>query len=262
MGILQRIPLAAMGDVLEVVIPIAFMILYVVGQLLAGKNQKNQGAPRPKRPNQRPPEPGPFPKVAAKPEGGQAAGKPMRLDEALRLEVDEFLQRAQGKPRQRQPLRPDQVSPAPNRGDGRRDRIQRGKMAPQQGAQLGHLADRSSQTPAQTAGQPQSTIPELTEQEGRSISVADHVAKNISARSRDIGQHAEHLVDELSQTDERVEARLHHKFDHAVGRLKQQEAVERDLSSGIAHEIAQTLAKPEGMRQLIIFNEILRRPHF
>ena len=94
------------------------------------------------------------------------------------------------------------------------------------------------------------------------MSVAEHVATHVGEHSRNIGQHAEHLVDELAQTDERVEARLHQKFSHSVGRLQHEEVAERDTSSGISHEISQMLAKPEGMRQLIIANEILRRPHF
>ena len=92
--------------------------------------------------------------------------------------------------------------------------------------------------------------------------LGSRLANDVSMGSREIGQHAEHLANDLSQTDERVEARLHQQFDHSLGRLEHKETLQLEASVELVDEISQMLAKPEGIRQMILANEILRRPDF
>ena len=80
-----------------------------------------------------------------------------------------------------------------------------------------------------------------------------------------IGQHAQRLGEEVALADDRMQAQLHQKFDHRVGTLAPSSASTispQDVSPGssAAREFRELLARPGGMRQIVIANEILRRP--
>lgn len=93
-------------------------------------------------------------------------------------------------------------------------------------------------------------------------SISEHVEKHLS--SKRLADHADRLGDQVAMADDRVEARLHKKFDHRLGSLQQQERPEdnRPKKDNIAAEIAAMLKDPKGMRQVIIAQEILQRPKF
>lgn len=79
-----------------------------------------------------------------------------------------------------------------------------------------------------------------------------------------LAEQAAHLGSRISQADDRVEARLHEKFDHRLGKLRQEEesaapVLEVTNETG-AQRIKALLARPGGVREAIILSEILRRP--
>lgn len=79
-----------------------------------------------------------------------------------------------------------------------------------------------------------------------------------------LAEQAAHLGERIAGADDRVEARLHEKFDHKLGKLgSQQSAVgetkpEESLTG--AQRIKALLARPGGVREAIVLSEILRRP--
>ena len=257
----QDIPLAAMEDMLESVLPIIFIVLYGLSQLMGGKKNKPQRGkdPRPRQVAQ----PGNQPPAGAHP---QAGGGPVGMEEVLRKEVDEFLRRAQGKPPRPEPPKPE---PKPREvGAGRLEAAPRRLKPAQERPALGRLEQSRpekgrlekgrrlvQQRPAKQAGRP-TARPTV---KVRGTGVSEHVAEHISSSSREISQHAENLGEVLAQTDERLEDRLSKKFDRDIGQLKHQEVDKVEARVDIAAEIAEMLSKPSGMRQLIIANEILRR---
>ena len=91
MQTLLGILILPLGDLLETITPIIFLILYGIFQLVAGQAEAKKNAPKPKQP--RAPQPAGGPAQAA----GQANAPPNQAD-ALRREVEDFLRRAQGQP--------------------------------------------------------------------------------------------------------------------------------------------------------------------
>ena len=88
-----------------------------------------------------------------------------------------------------------------------------------------------------------------------------HVARTVD--TSDITQHATHLGDEVAQSDDRLEARLHQKFDHELGGISENaydEKVVDPTARGAAGEIAEMFRDARSTRQAILLNEILTRP--
>src|SRR5690606_8074379 len=77
-----------------------------------------------------------------------------------------------------------------------------------------------------------------------------------------IRQPAPRLGEEVAQADDRMQAQLQQKFDHRVGTLAPvtTAAPKTAAAATAAREFRELLARPGGMRQIIIANEILRRP--
>jgi hypothetical protein len=96
--------------------------------------------------------------------------------------------------------------------------------------------------------------------ESRRETLQEHVAKHIS--TADVIQHMGTLGADVGQADEKMAAHLQEKFQHQVGALEQrQKRPERQVKQNTAAaEFAQLLRSPNGMRQVIIASEILRRP--
>ena len=100
----------------------------------------------------------------------------------------------------------------------------------------------------------------------RDQSVAEHVKSHID--TSDIASHAERLARDISQVDEKVEARLHQKFDHGLGKLESRKAIEAppeatvDEVSATALGLVEIIRSPKTLRQAILLSEILRRPQF
>ncbi|MEM6329895.1 MAG: hypothetical protein AAF790_06570, partial [Planctomycetota bacterium] len=103
--------------------------------------------------------------------------------------------------------------------------------------------------------------------EARGESVEDHVREHIGRlRESQLAENASHLGEQLAQTDERMAARLHEKFDTKLGRLGERASDPSQPAAGatgdgdIAGSIAEMLANPEGVRNAVLLNEILQRP--
>lgn len=114
--------------------------------------------------------------------------------------------------------------------------------------------------------------------------VSSHVQQHIGSSSFE--QQVSRLGEVTGQADERVEQRLHQKFDHQVGRLSEDaiygdkgqigtigsedmpsaasphdyDADPNAISRGDVSPITDVFASPAGIRRAIILNEILRRP--
>ena len=98
-------------------------------------------------------------------------------------------------------------------------------------------------------------------------SVAEHVQQYIS--TEDIADHAKHLGQEVAQRDDKVDERIHRKFDHEVGHLNLDARPSvQDTTTSVteteinqtAAAIFQTLMNPESVAQSIMIAEILKRP--
>lgn len=233
MNILTNLPLIAAGEVWEMVIGAIFFILWIVGQLMGNRNEAKQKK-QARRP--RPPQPVEAPVAEAQGQG------PPKQEDALRNEVEEFLRRAQGKPprekepaQREQPVRQLREEPPPRRPRPEKKRPQR--------------------------PQPVATRPKPSTTDMRHEGVAEHVTKHMSMQ--ETATRIAALGDEVEQADEKLEAHLHEKFDHQLGSLqhedKQKVASKR---TDVAADIADMLSRPEGMRQLIVANEILKRPEW
>ena len=118
---IHHLLLADLADTLRVVLPIIFVVIYGVAQLVSALQQEKKK--REQRPKQRDPvelELGrPDRAGANRPERGDPGlGKPVSLEETLRREVEEFLKRAQGEPsttttQAKRPAAPQRQRPAP-----------------------------------------------------------------------------------------------------------------------------------------------------
>jgi hypothetical protein len=253
------LPLADVGDVLQGLAPIIFVILYGIAHLVGSFQQEKKKAP----PRPRPAPPQEFGGVQRA--GGAAGGNQPTLEETLRREVEEFLRRAQGQNPQQaknQPQRPAQRAPqrtiqTPARGGRQSEQRPKPPVPPRR------LVQARQPEPAAPLSRP------LSEQQPQpsyapaplGAGVAQHVAEHLRG-TQELAQHAQHLGAEVAQADERMQEHLRQKFVHPIGTLAPgTTSVERRLAGTPAsRELRELLARPGGVRQLIIANEILRRP--
>ncbi len=100
----------------------------------------------------------------------------------------------------------------------------------------------------------------------RRESVASGVQKNLD-NSR-LKRHAEKLGEEVGLADDKLDARLHQKFDHQVGHLASQAigGVESTSKARVPVKsktlLLNMLASPQSVQQAIIMSEILSRPEW
>jgi hypothetical protein len=77
-----------------------------------------------------------------------------------------------------------------------------------------------------------------------------------------LSQRQSHLGEEVALADDKLEAHLQQVFQHQLGRLQQTAASPtREVSgSPIARSVAEMLRSPQGIQQMVVLNEIMRRP--
>lgn len=253
--------LADLAEVVKVLMPIIFVVIYGVAHLVGAmqevKKKREAAAPRPK------PEPDPF--DMGRPAAGAAeraplerpganpapAAKPVTLEETLRREVEEFLRRAQGEPKQKPaaPKRPQQQRPTPPK---KSQPVVLEEVQPRRLVDApGSLTSRAAESVAATS---RDVLP-------TGAAVDAYVTEQMRGVAS-IGQHASRLGEEVAQADDRMQAQLQQKFDHRVGTLAPVSAAppKATAAATAAREFRELLARPGGMRQAIIANEILRRP--
>ncbi len=238
MILLSQLPGILAAEWVQIVIGGIVFIFYIVGQLMS---LRGEAKAKPK-PGRRRPAPAPDIEeqvILLEEEHEVAPRQPVDQAESLRNEIEDFVRRAQG--------RPPQQSPKPRQRPAHSPQVKRQQVRSQ----------RSPKSePKQKRPQPEVAPPTL-----RSEGLAEHVSRHI--RPGKVAQHAEQLGSDVGQSDERMESRLHEKFDHTLGNLQQSDAPsEEKRKEDAAAQIADLLSHPEGVRQLILANEILRRPQW
>lgn len=170
----------------------------------------------------------------------KAPPKPANAGEQdqMRAEIDDFLRRSKGLP-------------------------------PREAEQAEHAEDQTQPTQAARPWQDRmrlDTEADTQQLDPRETSVADHVEQHVGRlKESQLAEQAARLGYDLSQTDERLEARLEAKFKHRLGKLDRGEdatpaapAVDEGVLG--AEKIAAMLVNPEGIRNAVVLNEILSRP--
>jgi hypothetical protein len=100
----------------------------------------------------------------------------------------------------------------------------------------------------------------------RRESVAKHVQKHLDT-SR-LQKRVQRLGAEVSKADDKIEARLHQKFDHDVGHLSgPSEAIAETAGqvrppARINNPLLKMFSAPASVRQAVIMSEILKRPEW
>lgn len=87
-----------------------------------------------------------------------------------------------------------------------------------------------------------------------------HVRRHMD--TTDVTAHVSHLGERVGLADDKLDARLHSKFDHALGRLGQDEvpANAEAIGPNIANDIVRMFQNPDDVRRAIILNELLSPP--
>jgi hypothetical protein len=249
-------PLLAV-DFMQVAIPLVVLFFAVMKQLF--DVNKKVGAQREGGPAM-PPQPQPQPQPAMQkpvPAGGQQADQ-------LRSQVEEFLRRAGRLPQGGQPQRPQQPTPASQIDVLLSDASQ----SPKRTSLAESLRSRESRSSpktkpavadADTRPVRRSVVPKQRE------TLAERAAVREASRLSKLPEQPPHLGQRIIEDDEQFDIQLKAKFDHTVGTLA--ESGRNPQSPDVAPtretpaaQIAAMLANPDGVRQAVIINEILRRP--
>lgn len=229
--------LAAIGDILGILVPIVFFIIYVLNQLLSAKGGRQQPGRNPKRqpgrPAERPMQPA---QPQRKPKGGAAQ---------LNTEIEQFLKRASQR-RGQQPARARAASAPP----------------------VPKPAPKSFPPPA--SGPAKEKPADVVPIEKRDFDeVAASVQKHMGTERFE--SRAAHLGDDVVEVDDAIEQHLQKVFHHRLGKLGGETASASEQGADVqtvvvtdapspAAAFAQLLRTPQGMRQAIVVSEILTRP--
>jgi hypothetical protein len=225
----QVLLLADIEDVIGGLMALLVPLLWVIKQIVDSTKKENkpaeaaQAAPRQQEPA--------APRQAA----GQQA-------DPLRNQVEEFLRRA-----------------------GKGPAAERGRAAPP-GIELliddavaksigvSKVTNAQSKPPAQ---------PHRPVAPRKRKSLAERATERAAARATKLAEQASQLGQRIVEEDQQFDVQLKAKFDHSVGTLTGSAApppTEPVAVDTPASQIAAMLASPEGVRQAIVVNEILRRP--
>jgi hypothetical protein len=224
-------PLAAIEDWLRFAVPLVFIIVYVVNHLLTALRAAPRNDPRRKADAvPRPPRP---PQPQATPEQAK-----------LNTEIEQFLKRA---------------------GERQGDRLKRESPVKPAAKPPKQAAKQPLRRPKRETSVPVEPLPQ------RSFdSVASSVEKHLGQRGFET--RTEHLADDIVRADQQMEEHLQKAFNRKVGTLADAKpnvaqpatdaipaasTVERS-EAGLA--LAGILANPQTLKQMIILQEILRRP--
>ena len=126
---------------------------------------------------------------------------------------------------------------------------------------------RKKQPPEPRRATPPKAAPQANRGKRKRESIEEHVRRAIVVS--DVTENANQLAEDISQADERLEARLE-KFDHSMGSLEgtatvtddETATVEGPDKSQLAVDLISLLRAPKTIRQSILISEILKRPDF
>jgi hypothetical protein len=254
--------LADIVEVLGSLMGLVVLVMWVIRQIVEANKQagppkgRPQAAPQPLQPQAQP----------QPPRGAQQAGQQA---DPLRSQVEEFLRRA------------GRVPPGEREGPAQR------RVRPAGASEIEVLIDEAApplerrplsepfrpveqtvaNAPRQPSASPRKAGTPRQPVAPRRETVADHVAESVTAHSRAIGEQTSRLGQRIIEDDQQFDAQLKAKFDHTVGTLTGSGVAAAEQAAAVAAEesraavqIAHLLARPDGMRQAIVLNEILRRP--
>lgn len=206
------------------------------------------------------------PRQEARPqvEGGAAGPAAGQQADPLREQVEEFLRRANqgnqanqgaGQPQRAAPVRRDievLIDDAPPERPRRVVGAPLESMTPQLAAQ----------PPGSMAGDKRPIRSSLKTK--RRKSAVEQADERAAARAKRLAQQASSLGQRIKSEDAQFDVQLKAKFDHTIGTLGGGSVSDIELvpaaENSPASQIAAMLASPDGVRQAIVINEILRRP--
>ena len=232
---------AGIEDFIGILVFVLFLVISVVGQLLAKLRESQEQAQRrqaQQRPAHRGAAAGPAPRA-----GGGAQGRAGQGQDPLKDEIGEFLRRAAERrgAAPEQPARRPATVPVPAR-ENRATREVRSARKP----------------PAPRIEEPvEVELVEVTTPARLSAFVPTQGATETARLA------TERLGRDIEQADERMAEHLHQVFDHQVGTLQRgqiQLQVQAPLPQTTAAGLASMVSDPVRLRQAILLNEILERP--
>lgn len=251
---------AGWNELISILVGLVFLVLWVLGQISDAhkKKQPPKGGRRPA-----PPKP-------AKPAGAVGGAVVGQQADPLRAQVDEFLRRAG---QQRGPKAPPAAQgkvPQPPRGREEVVVLLDEQSSPPARRPLSEpLRSMQQRTPAPRRGESppnRKARPPFRDDTQLPQSVAEHVAEHVGTSTQAMREEVSHLGERVIQADEQFDVQLEQKFDHKLGSLSARRDARlldqqpQAVADSPASLIAAMLANPEGVRQAIIVNEILRRP--
>jgi hypothetical protein len=258
-------PPLIVADIVELLgslLGLVVLVMWVIRQIVEANKQagppkgRPQVAPQPLQPQAQPPAP----------RGAQQAGQQA---DPLRNQVEEFLRRAGRVPPG------DQPAPAQRRvraaGGNEIEVLIDDPAAMPERRPLSEpfrpMEQPATPAPRQPAAEVRKARPTRQPAAPRRETVAEHVADSVTAHSRALGEQSSRLGQRIIEDDRQFDVQLKAKFDHTVGTLTGSGVAAAEHAAAVAAEearaavqIAHLLASPDGMRQAIVLNEILRRP--
>jgi hypothetical protein len=207
-------------------------------------------------------------KEIKKPEGGRPAGpqpaqaapgrpQPMgQQADPLRNQVEEFLRRAGAQQPNQPPQQPRRQAPPVQEIEVLLDDDAVAERRP------ARVPLRQSDTKPAAAARQQAPRRPVTSQKRKTL--AERATERAAARAERLSKQTSQLGRRVIAEDQEFDTQLKAKFDHSVGTLAGQTVASSELvpveTSTPAEQIAAMLANPDGVRQAIVLNEILRRP--
>jgi len=268
MNQLPLLPLADLGSIIQAIVFLVILGSGVVKMFRESKEVQQRGGrprPQPQPQKRRAPDPLDEPQIAQ----ARGAGQPAPRQDDIRSEVEEFLRRVQGEPdappqqARQEPKRQPRIEVLDEDGFGVDERPRETRRKPRKKVHQSDSTYAESESPITAPQRGKS----LQRREGieRGESVAEHVADHMKRGAFE--ERASHMGEQLSQTDERLEARLHEKFDHRMGTLSARrqareadDAHKKEHVNSVADNLLDLLSTPQGVQQAVLLNEILTRP--
>jgi hypothetical protein len=248
--------LADIGEILGALVGLVMLVLWVIQRITeATKEAAPQGRPAgaPQQQAQA------VPQGAPRPAGQQA--------DPLRSQVEEFLRRAGQAPPQNQggPAAPRRPAAQPQEIEVLLDDDSIAARRPAR-TPVRPRDDRPAAVTRSAAAAPGDQRPArrpVTPRQRKTL--AERATERAAARAETLAKQVSHLGKRVIEEDQQFDVQLKAKFDHTVGTLAAGQTVASSElvpvdSPTPAGQIAAMLANPDGVRQAIILNEILRRP--
>lgn len=140
---------------------------------------------------------------------------------------------------------------------------------------LREVAQQGGRVPPPRRNEPEleimdDTNVEIIDAEPLHEDVMEHVAESmdttdVTSHAAQLSRHASQLGAQVGQADEKLEDRLHEKFDHDLGKIHDESVTragqgEQEGVALTASDIVGMLSNPKSISQAVVLNEILQRP--